>query len=69
MTNQINKIRKHYKGCYRITLTGSLFGQVKKDGSTWNAEIRSIESGNIERYAGIWNTRKEAVEEVKRLAR
>lgn len=57
-------IEKHYPGCFRISDGGEAFGQIKKDGKKWTAEIRYSESGNIKQYAGIWNTKKEAIEEV-----
>ena len=63
MRHQINKLRKHYTGCYRITLNDRLFAQIKKDGSFWSAEIRNNESGDIERYAGLWDKRGDAINE------
>jgi hypothetical protein len=63
-------IQKHYPGCYRISDERrqedpfSIFGQIKKDGRKWTAEIRYSESGDIRQYAGIWNTKKDAIEEV-----
>ena len=57
-------IEKHYQGCYRISDGGEIFGQIKKDGRKWIAEIRYSESGDIKRYAGIWDTKKDAIEEV-----
>jgi hypothetical protein len=57
-------IKKHYQGCYRISNGGEIFGQIKKDGRKWIAEIRETDCGDIKRYAGIWNTKKEAIEEV-----
>ena len=63
-------IKKHYQGCYRISDERnvedpfSVFGQIYKDGRKWIAEIRYSESGDIKRYAGIWDTKKDAIEEV-----
>ena len=70
-SNEIT-IKKHYPGCYRISFVDerrreepfSIFGQIIKDGRKWIAEIRYSSSGDIKRYAGIWNTKKEAIEEV-----
>ena len=67
--------KKHYTGCYRVSdKDAKLFGQVRKNnvvnaetGSIlpgWIAEIRYSETGVIKRYAGIWRTKKEAIEEV-----
>ena len=63
-------IKIHYQGCYRISDERnvedpfSVFGQIYKDGRKWIAEIRYSESGDIKRYAGIWDTKKDAIEEV-----
>ncbi len=35
----------------------------KHDDGKWYVEIRMTESGSMLRYAGIWNTLKEATEE------
>lgn len=59
------EIKKHYPGCYRVSCDKQAFGQIKKEGREWNAEIRSTTTGTILRFAGIWNTRKDAVEEVQ----
>ena len=57
-------IRKHYPGCYRLSPpTDEEFGQVKRHGREWHAEIR-FSNGDLKRYAGIWNTRRETVEEI-----
>lgn len=64
MAYEVGKIRKHYKGCYRITVNNDFFGQIKKNGHKWHAEYRSNDGGHIVQYAGIWNTKREAVEEV-----
>ena len=55
-------LRKHAPDYYRIG-EGYYFGQIIKDGRQWNAEIRRSHDGALMRYAGIWTTRKEAVEE------
>ena len=65
-------IKRHFPSCYRISFVDermgedsfSIFGQIIKDGRKWIAEIRYSSSGDIKRYAGIWNTKKEAIEEV-----
>ena len=56
--------RKHRNGCSRYSNFVGDFGQVKKVGRKWHAEIRS-NAGDILQYAGIWNTRKDAREEVE----
>lgn len=55
---------EHYEGCWRIS-NGKFFGQVKKakHGRSYDAEIRRSHDGALIRYAGIWNTRKEAFDE------
>ena len=61
------KLTKLYKGFYRVHVDGSDdFGQIMKEKSKWYAEIRDSD-GVIRRYAGIWNTRQDAVQEVERL--
>jgi len=56
-------IEKHYQGCYRVRDGGEFFGQVKREGRTWVAEIRETNSGDLMRYAGIWSSKRDAVEE------
>lgn len=68
MTNQTPTIRKHYPGCYRLSLPnhstyGEVFSQIKKAGTEWAAELRYA-NGTLIQYAGIWNTRREAIEEL-----
>lgn len=62
-----SQIKKHYEGCYRISNNGPFFGQVKKVNREWHAEIRQTETGTLVRFAGIWNTRKDAIEEIDSL--
>jgi len=52
-------VKKHYQGCFRVSSGGEIFGQIKKTGRKWTAEIRYSQTD-----AGIWTTKKEAVEEV-----
>ena len=61
MTN----LRKHRPGCYRETINETQFAQYTKEGRYWKAEIRNTESGEVTRYAGIWNSLKDAREETK----
>lgn len=57
-------IKKHYIGCYRVTYPDAYeFGQIKHEGRNWLAEIRDTETGRIVRFAGIWKTKHEAIEE------
>ena len=57
-------VAKHYDGCFRVrTDNESRFGQIKREGREWHAEIRDKQSGQIIRYAGIWSTKRDAVEE------
>ncbi len=62
--------KKHFDGCFRsdsVTNHHGVrhFGQIKKDGRNWDAEIRNSETGKIDRFAGIWTSKKDAVEEIK----
>jgi hypothetical protein len=55
---------KHYEGCYRVREDGlAYFGQIKRVGREWHAEIRRGGDGELMRYAGIWSTKRDAVEE------
>lgn len=59
---------RHGPGIYRVRLEGSwAFGQIKKDGKLWNAEIRESITGDLRRMAGVWTTQRDAVEECERL--
>jgi hypothetical protein len=61
------KVVRFLAGFYRVTIEGGrAYGNVKKNKETrmWEGEIRSELSSQILRYAGIWNTKREAVEEV-----
>ena len=61
------KLKKHYEGCYRISF-GDVFGQIKKvRRSQWQAEVRDTQTGQLIRYAGLWNTRREAIEELNHI--
>ena len=62
------KLEKLYTGCYRMTENHSLYmGHIKKDRKTgkWHASIKEKSTGATTRYAGIWNTRKGAIEEIE----
>jgi len=56
-------ITKHYSGCFRISNNSALFGQIKKKGREWHAEIRRTNNGALVRFAGIWKRKVDAVEE------
>jgi|DEB0MinimDraft_3_1074331.scaffolds.fasta_scaffold245806_1 hypothetical protein len=57
------KTSKHYQGCYRISNGSAEFGQIRKQGREWHAEIRNMQTGDLVRYAGIWSTKRDAVDE------
>jgi len=58
-------LRRHYRGCYRVSLPDGRFGQIKKIAAReWAAEIRRTQDGALLCYAGIWNTRRDALEQV-----
>ena len=59
-----SKIRKHYKGCYRVDLNDRYFGQITKRGNEWHAETRENATGILVRFNGIWSTRNDAVREL-----
>lgn len=61
------KVRRHSKGVYRVSCGGERFGQIKQAGGEWHAEIRDTESGSLIRFAGIWKTRSDAIEEVEHI--
>ena len=63
MTKEIT-VKKHYQGCFRVSNGGKIFGQIKKTGRKWTAEIRYSQTGELLQYAGIWAIKREAVEEV-----
>jgi hypothetical protein len=57
-------LRVHVPGIYRVTLSGDRFGQIKRDGREWIAEVRDTNTGTLMRFAGLWKTRKDAFEEL-----
>lgn len=60
------RIVEHYQGCFRVYADGcDWFGQVKKNGRQWFAEIRKASDCDLIQYAGIWRTKKDAIEEVE----
>jgi hypothetical protein len=59
--------RRLYKGCWRITLNPDDFGQVKREGRMWLGEVRDTNTGNLLRYAGLWHSRRAAIEELMAL--
>lgn len=60
------KIVKYASGFYRVS-GENYFANVKLDSKDkkWHAEIRRRDDGVLVRFAGIWNTKKDAVEEAK----
>lgn len=60
-------LKHHGPRCYRVSCGGERFGQIRKNGRQWHAEIRDTESGALIRFAGVWHTRRDAVEEVESL--
>ena len=46
---------------------GTFFGQIRRVGREWHAEMRESVSGDLIRFAGIWKTRRDAEEEVRYL--
>lgn len=57
-------LRAWLPGRYRMTLGDTEFGQVKRDGREWIAEVREIETGVIVRFAGVWPSLREAAAEL-----
>jgi hypothetical protein len=64
-TSATFSVKRHYRGCYRVSNGSDRFGQIKRDGREWHAEIRDSESGSLIRVAGIWRTRSDAIDEVE----
>ncbi len=61
----MTKLRKHYRGCYRFDLNDYAFGQVtKQSDGQWLAEIRVCRTGDLIKERWLWNTRRDAVEEI-----
>lgn len=64
----MTSVRKHHRGCYRVTLTPDEFGQVKREGQReWLAELRDTRTGDLIRYAGLWPTLWQAIAELRAL--
>ena len=61
------KTVKFMPGHYRV-VSDDKFAHIHKDGRKWYATIRAL-NGDLIRYAGIWNTLKDAIEESERLLR
>lgn len=55
-------LKKHGNG-YRVSANKSVFGQIKKNGHMWEAEIRETKTGDLVRFAGIWKTLADAKDE------
>lgn len=69
-------LRRHYPGCYRVTLRGAdRFAQILRaahnkgtdryepstEGKRWMVEIRDTSTGELIRYEGVHRTLKGAV--------
>lgn len=60
---------KLLSGWYRVS-GDEHFGNVKRErtgehAGKWTADFRYRDSGDLIQYAGVWNTKREAVEEVE----
>ena len=61
----MTKLRKHYRGCYRFDLDDYAFGQVTRQaGGQWFAEIRVCRTGGLIKACWLWDTRRDAVQEI-----
>ncbi|HEX6957578.1 MAG TPA: hypothetical protein VF194_06280 [Ferrovibrio sp.] len=49
----------------RVRCGGRLFGQIKRQGREWHAEIRRTDDGALVRHAGIWGRKADAIDEVE----
>lgn len=58
------KIFKVKAGSYRTETIAGFFGYIKKVDSQWHAKIYTKDF-ELNRFAGVWNTRKEAIEEIE----
>lgn len=64
---QALKIEKLLGGWYRVS-NGSYFSNVKRERTgKWSADIRRSNDGVLIQYAGIWITKREAIEEATSL--
>ena len=71
--------RNHNKSCYRYTLPEPIidcfpkvFAQITKISDVpvvWEGTIRNVHTGKIQRYFGLWNTRRDAENELKVIAK
>lgn len=57
---------KYRPQVYRIKIKSNKdeFGQVSKNLGKWEGEIKRKSSGETIRFAGIWKSKKDAIEEV-----
>ena len=58
------KIKEHGPEIWRVSNDSDAFGQIFRRGPRkWEAEIRRTETGEMIRPAGIWATKREAIQE------
>lgn len=58
------EIKKYSPTTYRVVADTSIFGQIKRVDQKWHAEYRETETGTLIKFAGIWVTRQDAIDEV-----
>jgi len=69
------QLRKLMAGWYRLSnefcFSNIRLGRKESGELTtkWYADVRDSRTGNLKRYAGIWNTRRDAIEEAEDLLR
>lgn len=51
------------KGFWRATMLDGRFSNIRRERDGWHADIRN-ERGELVRYAGIWPTLRDALDEV-----
>lgn len=56
---------KWMPGYYRLSIGGHFAGIRKHDDRKWHVEIRESATGELRRYAGIWDTLRDGREEAE----
>lgn len=59
------ELRKHGPNSFRLDLSDTTFGQVKKVGKQWEAELRDVASGDLIRSKGTWKSKADAEAELR----
>lgn len=61
-------VTTHRPGCYRTRREDSYaFGQARRAGREWEAEIRHRDTGDLIRFAGTWASKAQAMQELQHI--